>query len=375
MGSETELEQEINLFNVRRVQKQTELEDKEVALQCVQSELTQTSKKVEENDRKLHSLMKDRAREQDLYAEKGDCIQKMCTDLNISVDFDIRNSNDRAGSLVVNIRTGMGQVNEKVNGIVANNEKLDAEQEKEIQIHREEKARVESEIKSMANQLTTLEESLRKQKDELKLVEQSSKKLDEVKSKLTQVTTTREQIVATRNTQDLRGKIKKHREEKDKLSEELDDVDVQITSISAMATLLAQVATKEKHIEKRESEVRRIKNKHHDAFRRLFPNENIETGIKRKIESLNQDLRKQVNRLEAEVRLKEHQMAVNKNQLQNKKQELIGLENELRKLEEKIDRECDQIPFAEVLATTKENTEKYQMEYSTHKSSDVFYKR
>lgn len=351
------------------------MDDKEVALQCTQCELNQLTKQIEENDRKYHSLRQSREREQDLYAEKANYIDKMCQALNITVDFDIRNCNDRAGDLVVGIRNSLGQVNTKIKEIIANNEKLDAEHEKAIQVHREDKTRIESEIKSIAQQLLVSEESLAHQREELRKAELSNKLLEETSSRISNIQAAKQQLNEQKAARNIRGKIDEHRAEKQTKGDELDEVDGQITAISKFATLLAQVNSKEQHIEKRESEIRRIKNKHFDNFQKLFANETIETGIKRKIEQLNVSLRCTVNKLEAEVRRHERQVDDRKNQLQNKKQELNVHEDELRKLEEEIDKECEQLPFVEVLASAKELSEKYQMEFSTLKSSDIFYKK
>lgn len=375
MGSEKDLEEEIKLFNARQLQKRNEVGDKEVEQAGCEHELGQITKRVEESDRKYHSLLNDREREQDLYAERNEFIAEMCKKLDIRTDFDIRNCNDRAAGLVVNIRTEMAKVNEKVKEIVARNEKVDAEQEKQIQLHRGEEVRIKSEIKSITQQTNDLEKTLDKQKEQLRQIERSGQTLAEVRAKLAKVQAGTEQLTSQTNTQGLKGEIADDRKNKEKLSDELDEIDEQITFISSMANILAQVETKEKHIEKRESEVRRIKNKHFDSLKRLFPDENVEANFKRKIETLGQQLRTDTNRLEAEIRLKENQAQVFRAQLQAKKPEQISLENEQRKLEEAIYKECEHTPFIDVLAATKDNVEKYQMEYSTHKSSDGFYKK
>lgn len=184
-----------------------------------------------------------------------------------------------------------------------------------------------------------------------------------------------EQLAANSKPEELREQIAKSREEKKELSGELEEIDEQITFISSMANILAEVTTKEKHLEKRESEAKRIKNKHYDSFQHLFAGEQIESNFKRKIDTMSQQLRTEVNKLEAEIRLKENQVQGHKAQLQSKKQELGRYENELRKLEEDIDQVCEQMPFVDVLAATKDNVAKYQMEHSSFKSSELFYRK
>lgn len=373
-GTEKELEAEIKSFKLRFQKKQDDLEDKELSAQVASEELQKISNDVTENDRKYHNLLQARQHEQDLYAEKAECIEKMCDALNIRVDFDIKNSNTRAAGLVENIQQEMEKVEEKIKQMNAENEKLDAEKEKEIIKHREDLIRLKSEIQSIVKQLSDSNSALTKQKEEIKKIERSAIELKDMQTKISNFRSTREQLSSRIDTQKMRTEIEQHRQEKQTANDELDDVDGQIVTVNEMTTQLAEINSKEKLIEKRKADVSRIKNKHWDSFQSLFKDEPIETGIKRKVESLNQKLTIQVNKLEAEIRLKEHNLQNTKNNHQNKKQLEKSLEVELRESEDKINRECDQQPFDEVLAATKENVERYQLAYSTDRSADVFYK-
>lgn len=374
-GSEFELEQQINVFKTSQLQKQNEITENEIVLKNAQNDLGQITKRHDENDRKYHSLIQDRQREQDLYDEKGEYISKLCTDLKINIDFDIKNDNIRAAGLVVSIQTALDDERSRIQEISNTNNKVDAEQEQEIRGYREQYVQIKSEIVALAKQLKDLEQAQSKQTELLRKVEQSGKKLMEIRNKAAQIKKLYNDLNASANTQGTREEIAKHKEEKQKLADELEDIDDQITVISSMANILAEVMTKEKHIEKRESEVRRIKNKHFDNLQHLFPDEMIDANYKRTIENLGKKLQLEVNKLEGQVRLYDNRTQNFKTQLQSKKQEQITLENELRKLEGDIDRVCEQMPFVQVLATAKENVAKYQMDHSSYKSSDVFYKK
>lgn len=374
-GTESELEREIEQFNARRADKQIELDDKDAVLQAEQYEFGEITNKVDEHDRKHHSLVADRQREKELFEQKVKFMKNMCTKLNINAALDTENCSERAADVVASIKIEMAKVDGKIKEMIASNEREDEKLEKEIRKYSDEGSRVEAEIVQITNRLKELKKTLSQQSEELRKIERSSTKLKEVQDSIANFRSKREQLRAKGASQAIDTQIADQREEKQRLSDELEGIDMQITELSTMTTLLAQVSAKQKHLEKKESEANRFTRKHDECLQTLLPNETIQVGIKRKIESLNQELRVKHNRLEAEIRLKENHVGIGKNQQQNKKQELSKLEAELRRLEEEIDRECDSMPFNEYLATVKENVDKAQMEYSELKSSEIFFKK
>lgn len=375
-GTESQLEDEIKDFHSRRADKKIELDDKEDVLQTEQYEYKEMSKKVDEHDRKHHSLISDRQREKELYEQKVKYIKNLCTKLNMNVTFDIENGNaGRVAELVANIKTEIAKVDGKIKEMIANNEREDEKLEKEIRKYADEESRVEAELVQITNRLKELKSTLAQISEELRKAERSGGRLKDIENNIASIQKRREEMQAKEATQGYSTQIAEQRDEKQRLSDELEGIDMQITELSTMATLLAQVSAKQKHLEKKETEANRIARKHDENLQRLLPNENIGVGIKRQIEALNQDLRVKTNRLEAEIRLKDNHVGVGKSQQQNKKQEIGKLESELRHLEEEIDRECDSTPFNEYLAMVKENVDKAQMEYSEQKSSEVFYKK
>lgn len=374
-GTESELEHEIVQFNARRAEKKIELEDKDDVLQTEHYEYSEITRKVDEHDRKHHSLVSERQREKELYEQKVKYIKNMCTKLAINVTFNLENCNERAAEIVANIKTEMANVDAKIKEMIANSEREDEKLEKEIRKYSDEGSRVEAEIVQITNRLKELKSTLAQQSEELRKIERNSTKLKIVQDSIVNLQQKGEELKAKEASEGLDTQIADQREEKQRLSDELEGIDMQITELSTMTTLLAQVSAKQKHLEKRETEAKRLTRKHDESLQLLLPNEHIKVGIKRKIEALNPDLRMKTSKLEAEIRLKENHVMVGKSQQQNKKQEIAKLDAEQRRLEEDIDRECDSTPFNEYLAMVKENVDKNQMEYSEHKSSEIFYKK
>lgn len=374
-GSETELMEEIDSFKSRYSQKEKELSKNEEKLKNTKDELDKITERYNEYKRKYSNLLANVMREQESYAEKADYIKELCDKLKVNVNFDIKNDNTRASGLIPSIQTAMSQEEASINEIVKNNNKVNDEFEKELRGYCENAARIKSEIDSITKRLKDLEQTLNKQKAEIKQVETSSRYLAEIRKKIEKVQGVHDEKTASSNIQGTKDEIAKHREEKKELNDKLDAIDEQITILTSMASVLAEVESLKKRIEKRENDFRRIKNKHHENFERLFPGETIESNFKRRIETIGQKLQTDVNKHEAEIRLGENKIQTIKAQHQSKKQELITMENELRKLEGEIDSVCEQTPFATVLADTKESVAKWQMEHSEHQSSELLFKR
>lgn len=358
------------------MQKQNELNNKDIALRSAESDLSGISTQSKENDRNYHLLLKDHEREQKLYAEKAHYIQDMCEKLVINVDFDINNCNDRSSDLIVSIQSALAKLNDEIQEIITTNNKIDDDQQKDIQMHRSYEARIKTGIESIVEQLNKLESELDKNRNELKSIELGiDDKLKNICIRIAKNKSDLEQLTATTNVEGVRNEIAMNCDEEQKLCDKLNEIDVQIRSITNIATLLTEIKTKENHIKKRAAEIRDIREKHYESFKTLFPDENIETFFKQRIDTLSKELRTQTNLFHQKIQWIQNKIQNKENQLQHKKQERDNFEEEIKSLEEEINRECGETAYEEVLSSTKECVEKYQMEFSALQSSGVFYKK
>lgn len=374
-GDESMLEDEIQRFNDEHSIKNTQLARTENDLRKAEQSLDKITKQYEEDDRKYHKLIQERSREQDLYEERAEHMQKLCTDLSINPSFDIANCNERATALIPEIQSKLTTERDSVNEMENNFHMVDSEQEKEIQKHREEEVRLTSEISSFNSQMTKIENDLKTLAASIVSVESKKKELTEVQMALKKLADTKITLLNGCNENALRKEIEDNKTNRNKFMQDADELDEQIQSMDAISSFMHDISSKEKHIENKESEIRRYKNKHGDRLQRLFPNENIESDFKKRIDALGKQIQNEIIQLEKESRTCERERGELQMNHRNKKQELTRTENEIRRLEEDIDRICDTLPFADVLASTKELAAKCQMEHGSLKSSEIFYKR
>lgn len=375
LGTIEELQQNIDALSEQHMVMTAEKAEELTKLQMAKHEEASIGKQIDEKNRKYHTLVEQRTQEQDLYAKRAIQIKELCAALNIVLDFDVSNDNHRANSIIPRIKAAMDAEKERIAEIAANNNRIDAAQEQEIVKMKKDDARINSEIQSLQKEIAKMTMDENKQKAEKATAEESRKKLQDNARQITQIKGALESILSNTNTQDEQEEILRKREERDRLNIELESLDEQIQDLSSMAQILATVAEKEKLIEKKGSEIRRIKNKHAEHLKKLFDNETIESNFKQKIESLNQHLRTDINRLEAEMKRRESNLNSLKMNRQNLKQQLSDAEVERNKLEAEIDFVCESEPFQDIFERTKEEQAKLQMEHSSFKSSESFYKK
>lgn len=330
---------------------------------------------IQENERKCIGYVHQREQEQDFYAKRAENLKELCKRLKINVTFDLENANERCNELLPQINAGISKEDENVSEMTAANEQIDFEQQTEIDRLRENRTQTESDISSKRNQITQLKGERAKQQADIAKIERNAQTLKSVTEKVGKLKAALDNLSQSNSLENVRKELAARKVEASKLNDELETLDEQIAVSVTLSSISSEISSKEKQLEKRDSEIRRIKNKHSDDLRRLFNNESIQSNYKQRLESVNQKLRMETNKMQNDVKVKEREVSELTFNQRNKKQELKRWEDEVRDLENKIDECCDSSPFIEVLETVKENVAKYQMEHGTLKSSELFYKK
>lgn len=374
-GNKAELNAKLDDLTDGHLIMNTELAQKEDQLKFALGKEKDINKQEMELQGKYAALAKECEHEQDLYSKRAQLIKKLCTDLNIELAFDVENDNNRAFGLISTIKEKIDAEKNRIAEMVKGYEKVDAEQEQAIRGLREEEVRINSENRSIQSQLIELEEELKKQKNTIGNIEKSREKLRDLTRQNTSLKSALEGYEKHTQVPQLEVGLTGDKAERDRLKEEVENLDEQIQGLNTFATIMADVKGKEQHVAMRKAEERRIRNKHYESLKKIFPDDEINSNFKRKIETEGQKLRSESNRLEAVHKRRESNALTLKNNLRNKKQQKVDAANERNRLEDEIDRLCENESFEEVLAQAREETDKFKMEYSSLKSSEMFYKK
>lgn len=145
-----------------------------------------------------------------------------------------------------------------------------------------------------------------------------------------------DKVSQTTNLEQMKRNIDQKRVHRNNLQSQLDEVDKEVLYLSSISKTTAEISVKESQLESRESEARKVRNKHSDNLKRLLNNEIVEGNYKRRIQTIYQNCQREIaetnqNRNRNQQKITELQMM-----RKNQKDELNRMEKELTECEEKI---------------------------------------
>lgn len=368
-----ELEIKIREFKTEMTSKDDELKKSKANLIREKANSESANRKAQDLDRQLTNFYAQKEQQQEAYAEKAELVRGMCDRLKIPVAIDLGNDNDQAEEYAKRAEAAVANEEKKIEElqkqqdqaqmaheqVITDLQKKKVTTETALKGYREHSNQWNGDVKNLQEAISSIEHRATKQKDMADKIEKLQKVLDDPNS-VQNIESKQEQIIVnhTRSAE---------------LNVEIEKLDEQIAVLSRNASVLAQVNAKEKQLEKYDSDTRRIRNKHEDKLIELLGG-NIEKNYKQRVEQESQRLRTEIERIEKEMRLNDRELTEYLHGQRSKKAESSRLEAKLREQEERIDASCESRPFAEVLAETKENAAKAQMELSKHKSSNEIFK-
>lgn len=369
-----ELETKMLLFKTEMSSKEQELIESKSNLERDNVRCDVINRDAQEIDRQLTTLFAHSEQQQEAYDEKARYIRDICERLNIPISFDLGNDNKRAEAVAKQAETAVVGEEKKVDQLHKNNDQTQTTHEQRITELRNKKVTIETALKGKRDQWKQLKEDVTKHTEAIAIIERHASKQKDVTEKIEALQKKFDDPKVTQYIDTTQDHLLVNHTRSAELNAEIESLDEQISVLSKHATILAQVNAKEKQMEKYENDIRRIRNKHADNLDELLNGEKIEKNYKQRVEQESQRLRTEIDRIEKEMRINDNQLSECLHSHKSKKHELSRLEAKLREMKDKIYENCQSTPFAEVLAETKENAAKAQMEHSALQSAKAFYK-
>lgn len=373
-GTIHELDREIRLFckkmSEKRLEKQ-ELEDKLASLVSQEKKLQQS---LSELDRKGCSLIQQRQKEQENTAERAEKMRKLCDTINLPLDVDLEQNVDRVPETLSRIKVALQSEEKKIKDLQLSHDKADHEKQQQIDELRVTKAKIESDIDAKRKQKDQNDKDVRKIDKEITDVEASTQLLKKVTEMIAQATECYNKASEKMNQEELKKTINDRKTNVARLQERFRTLDSQLTFLNSISKLMAEVNLKEKELEKKEQEVRRVRSKHSDNFKKLLE-QPIESNYKRTLQQTYEKLHRQMKELNEKInklKLKEQSLEIKR---KNQKDELTRWEKELADSKDTIYEKCHSTPYEELLAKCKETIAKLQLDHGALKSSEAMYKK
>lgn len=374
-GSFAMLEREIRSFKEKMNDKKENLSTNEEDMERVKGQVEKLRNTLSDLEKRRTTLLLQRQKEQELLAEQ----LKLCTELykhlNVVVDFDAQGEN-------LNMSASMGKITQaikldenNVNELAKDHEKIDHDMQLEVDRLREKSASVKSDVVSEKKQIEEFKQEQRKGQQEIDKVERSAESLKRVMSESAKVSDCYDKLSQTTNLDEMKRNIDLKRVHRNDLQSQLDTIDQEILFLSSISKTTAEISVKESQLEAKESETRKIRNKHSENLKRLLNNEIVDGNYKRRVQTVYQNCQREI--VEVNKNINRNQQKITELQMtrKNKKDELGRMEKELTECEEKIYEQCHGSAFVEVLERVKENVAKYQLDHGAVKSSEALYKK
>lgn len=374
-GSFAMLDREIRSFKEKMNDKKDNLLTHEQDLERVKVQVERLRHTLSDLEKKRTTLIIQRQKEQELLSEQF----KLCTDLysrlNIVVDFNSQDENLNMTSIMDKITQAIKGEENKVNDLSKDHDKVDVEMQVEIDKLREKRASVESDVVSKKKQIKESKEEQEKGQKEIETVEKSAEALKRITTEHSKVSDCYNKLSQTTNLEEMKRDIDQKRVHRNDLQSQLDSIDQEILFLSSMSKTTAEISVKETQLESKESEVRKIRNKHSDNLKRLLNNEIIENNYKRRVQNIYQNCQREITEVNKNIARNQQKITELQMTRKNQKDELSRLEKELTESDEKLYEQCHGTPFIEVLERVKENVAKFQLDHGAVKSSEALYKK
>lgn len=375
MGSEETLQEKMQSFKEQKSTTKERLVSFERDLQKTNIEWDKVNDNIRAIEADRAVFIDRRSKEQDCYAERGRNIQKLCDNLNITVDCNLENSNEQHNELLDRIKAKVLSEEENLSDLSAANECLDIEQQTAIDLLRVKLTAAESELVSKRNQLKQLTRDKANFESKIKNSEGNERKVEIIKANLAKIVKLEKEMSDSVNSEALKTEICTKKEELKTLRAELEDMDTQIQFLNSVSVAMAEITTKERQFNARDKEIRHLKNKNINKLREVFGSDIGESNFKQRLNDVNQTVQAECNQLESEIKSNQQLRTESQINSKNKKNELNNMQTEIKVIEDRIGEYCTLDSFEDVLQRQRDYVDELKFLYGTEKSSEVLYKK
>uniref|UniRef100_A0A182RRS7 DNA repair protein RAD50 n=1 Tax=Anopheles funestus TaxID=62324 RepID=A0A182RRS7_ANOFN len=377
-GSLHELEVEIKIFQQTSASKHSELEEDESELQRFKSQDRSLQSKLQSIDGQRIEFSEKQKRERELQIERGKKMKTLGGKLTLALSDNLGDASISASVLesgLSSIRNALKQQELNLQSKTKTFEEDDVRAQKSIDKLRETKATLESDSTSKRKQIAQLEREKLQAMREVAEIESSAESLKRLIDEINRLEQEYETQVAATNLPAMRKELGERKQLRDQLQGELDRLEERISSLDKVAMKEQELTLKEQQCTSRENELRRLRNKHADSLRRLFPDRTIESNYKTNLQSLYDDLQKEVKTVNEKIRRAQAIVTEMETTRKNQKTQLERLERDLGEAEEKIYSACRGNAYEDVLAKLNDKIAKNNMEHGEARSAVVLYQK
>ncbi|XP_004517595.1 DNA repair protein RAD50 [Ceratitis capitata] len=373
-GSREELEQEISDFGQKMLEKRQRRNVLDKKVNDLKQEEKTFQKRFTDLDKRRILLMQQRQKEQECISKRAEQLKELCQNLGITLTEDLEFQPESVPVVLERIENSLMNKECSIAESIAQNDKEDSERQREIDIQRVELTKVEEGIVTHEKQKNQNEKELESIMKEIAEIESSARRIKILSDNIDRLIKMMDEMNGKCNQETMRTDIAENKARIGKLQEQFRELDERLTKLNMMSKLMAEITLKQKELEKKEQDVRRVKGKHADNFKKLLSRP-VESNYRRAIQLCGDKLRDTIKELNAKsnkLQLEQQSCEIKR---KNLKSELLKLEKELEESKEKVYEACHAASYEDTLAKSKATMAKYQSEHGALLSAEAMYKR
>lgn len=374
-GDADSLNDKIRSFKREMDGKSEELKNIEDDLVAIKAQEKKLQNELTELNASNTKLSFHRQQEQELNAERAGKIKDLSENLNIPINCDLENSNEDVSEIFNKIKLGLQKEELVIQEITKNNDKIDREQQIEIDSLRDKRTTLSTNIKSKTLLLEKQKAEKIKNSTEINTVEKSATILKNLTRDIEEISNEFDEFSKSINLEEMREGISFKKKKRDELQDKVEKLDEQINFLNSFSKITTEITVKQQQFDNRQTEIKRIKNRNSDNLKSLFSNKSIEFDFKRNVQNSYSMIEKEIKDLNKQISNFDNQAREYDFSRKNLKAELTKTEKELTAGEEKVFDLCRSTPYEEILAKVKETMEKLQLDFGAFNSSEILFKK
>lgn len=374
-GSFHELEIEIQNFKQSKSSKLLELREAESDLSSRKAQEKVLQSKIQDFESRRIHLNTKRGQEQDLCGDRSKKMVALCDRLKLPAVGDFEAGGADVESALKAIKHGIRSEETAVQTLSKSHDEADHKAQKAIDKLREDKTKLEADFRMKGQMVADFVREKAKTQSEIATIQRSAETLKKIVTEIEKLEKDYENQKSNSNVEGMRRQLAEKKIKREELQAKLDRVEEQISALDAVAAKATELHLKEQQFNAKESEFKRLRNKHTENLKRLFPSKTIDTNYKRNVQTLYDDLQRQIKQLNESMRKSQATVTEMETTRRSQKRELDRIERELTENKEKIYTVCQGNPFEEVLAKLKDKISKNNLEHGELRSAEVLYKK
>lgn len=270
-GSLNELDIEIRNFKQSKSSKLSELRDAESDLSSRKAQQKVLQSKVQDLESRRIHLNTKRGQEQDLCGDRAMKMVALCERLKLPTNGDFETAGPDVEGALKAIKHGIRSEETTVQAMSKSHDEEDQKAQKAIDILREEKTKLEADFRMKGQMVADFVREKAKTQSEIAAIQRSAETLKKIVSEIEKLEKDYESQKANSNVEGMRRQLAEKKVKREELQAKLDKVEEQISALDAVAAKATELSLKEQQFNTKEAEFKRLRNKHSENLKRLFP--------------------------------------------------------------------------------------------------------